>query len=407
MLKSIQLTNFLSYGEQALPLELRPLNVLIGPNSSGKSNLVEALEVLKATPKNLRQPIRDGGGVQDWLWKGATANATAKIEVVVESQGTRMPLRYVLSFSGDKQQRLQLADERLENECPQEGYVEPYFYYRYQNGNPVLLADVEASERRNAAASDDHSHQPKRVERRLKHEDVDHTESILSQRKDPDQYPELAAIGDFFTRIGIYREWAFGRYTNARMPQRGDMPNDHLAPDASNLGLVLSGLRLNPPVKKRMLEQLKVLYSDFEDFEIKVEGGSVQVFFEETGRIIPGTRLSDGTLRYLCLLAVLCHPEPAPLICIEEPELGLHPDALNSLARLMVEASQRTQIIVTTHSDFLVDFFTNTPEVVVVVDRTADGTSLKRLDADELRPWVAKERLGALWMSGEIGGVRW
>lgn len=70
LIRSLQLTNFLSYGAEQEPLELRSLNVLIGANGSGKSNLIEALELLRATPGDLLKPVRDGGGVRDWLWKG-------------------------------------------------------------------------------------------------------------------------------------------------------------------------------------------------------------------------------------------------------------------------------------------------------------------------------------------------
>lgn len=231
--------------------------------------------------------------------------------------------------------------------------------------------------------------------------------SILAQRKDPDQYPELTYLGNVFARIRIYREWSFGRYTPPRLPQKADLPNDWLEPDASNLGLVLNRLRREPAVKKRLLEALRALYEGIDDYDVQIEGGTVQVFFHEGRFTVPATRLSDGTLRYLCLLAILCHPNPPPLVCIEEPELGLHPDVLPTLADLLKEASERTQIVVTTHSDVLVDALTDRPETVLVVEKTAGGTMLKRLDAQKLKPWLEKYRLGQLWTRGEIGGTRW
>ena len=123
--------------------------------------------------------------------------------------------------------------------------------------------------------------------------------------------------------------------------------------------------------------------------------------------MVPATRLSDGTLRYLCLLAILCHPNPPPLVCIEEPELGLHPDVLPTLAELLKEASERCQLIVTTHSDILVDAMSDRPEAVLVAEKHESGTVLRRLEASKLKPWLEKYRLGALWTRGEIGGTRW
>ena len=102
--------------------------------------------------------------------------------------------------------------------------------------------------------------------------------------------------------------------------------------DASNLGLVLNRLRRTPAVKKRLLKAARKLYDGLTDFDVIVEGGTVQVFLKENGITAPATRLSDGTLRYLCLLAILCHDDPPPFVCIEEPELSLHPDIMPTLA---------------------------------------------------------------------------
>ncbi len=128
---------------------------------------------------------------------------------------------------------------------------------------------------------------------------------------------------------------------------------------------------------------------------------------EEGGQLIPATRLSDGTLRYLCLLAILLHPNPPPVIGIEEPELGLHPDILPTIAELLRKASERTQLFVTTHSDTLVSALSDTPECILVCESTPDGTTMKRLEAEPLREWLEKYSLGEIWRMGDIGGNRW
>jgi predicted ATPase len=118
-------------------------------------------------------------------------------------------------------------------------------------------------------------------------------------------------------------------------------------------------------------------------------------------------RLSDGTLRFLCLLVILLHPTPPPLVCIEEPETGLHPDILSTVAELLIEGSQRTQLIVTTHSETLVSALGEYPEAVVVCERDVGGTRLQRLDRERLQKWLKRYSLGDLWLKGEIGGTRW
>ncbi|MDE2822100.1 MAG: AAA family ATPase [Chloroflexota bacterium] len=132
---------------------------------------------------------------------------------------------------------------------------------------------------------------------------------------------------------------------------------------------------------------------------------------ESGGRLITTARLSDGTLRYLTLLAILLHPEPPPLVAIEEPELGLHPDLIPEVAELMVKASERVQLVVTTHSRMLVDALTEYPSSVVVCSKENGESQFERLDEAHLKQWLepysASATLGDLWSSGDIGGNRW
>ncbi|MCK5244230.1 MAG: AAA family ATPase [Desulfobacterales bacterium] len=387
LIKTMNLKNLLSFGEVSDDITLGSLNVLIGPNGSGKSNLIEAISLLQATPTDLALPVRKGGGVREWLWKGAKETPTARLEITVSHPPEGMKdLRYAFAFT-EIAQRFELVDEWLENAIPDDGEIEPYFFYRYRHGHPVLNV--------------------KQKHRSLRREDVDPEKSILAQRKDPDQYPELTWLGEQFAKIKIYREWIFGRKAALRLPQEVDAPNDFLSQDWQNLGLVLNQLRRRPQVKRQILKYLAEFYEDVEDFDISVEGGTVQLFLQEGDYTIPATRLSDGTIRYICLLVILCHPEPPPLICIEEPELGIHTDILPLLADLIKEASGRTQLIITTHSDVLVDELTDRPESVMVCEKNEGSTSIRRLDLENLKAWLKKYTLGELWRKGEIGGNRW
>ena len=394
LIKNLRLKNFLGFGDTGVNVELHSLNVIIGPNGSGKSNFIEAIDLIRSTPStsessNLLAAIRDGGGVRDWLWKGIEPPPRAAIDAVFENREGSSPLRYVLGFS-EVGQRFEIQDERIENEKPSDEHSKkPYIYYAFKHGHGVLnVSDPKKS-------------------RSLQREEIDPTASILSQRKDPDSYPELTYLGRRFSEIRLYRNWSFGRDTPPRRPQKTDLPNNYLSPDANNLALVLNNLSGNLADKKRILAALQKLYAGIDDFSFHIEGGTVQIFLHEGNHTIPATRLSDGTLRYLCLLSIFCHPDPAPLICIEEPELGLHPDALPYLAKLLIAASERTQLIITTHSDILVDALTDIPEAVLVAGRSEEGTTLKRFDAEELGPWLDDYRLGQLWINGKIGGTRW
>ena len=390
-IESIRLDNILSYGPSDAPFHLEPLNVFIGPNASGKSNLIEALSLLAAAPGDLQEPIRAGGGVREWLWKGTDLAPTATIEATINYTRERMSLMYRLSFT-ETGLRFELRDESVElagsaTHSSEQGNS----YYRYQEGRPVLKAKGAT--------------QP----RNLNREGLRPDQSILSQRRDPDSYPELTYLAILLNRMRFYREWDLGRNSPARRSQRPDAYQGALLEDASNLSLVLSDLLNQPSVKEQILERISDFYHTFRDVTATVSGGTVQIFFHEKGlhHAVPATRLSDGSLRYLCLLTVLCHPDPPPVICIGEPEIGLHPDIISEVAKLLIEASSRSQIFVTTHSDILVDALTDTPEAVIACEKPDGATQLNRLDPERLSQWLEKYRLGQLWSQGQFGGNRW
>jgi predicted ATPase len=387
LLISVRPRNLLSFGPENEPLELSCLNVLIGPNGSGKSNLLEAIALLRTSPnlEGFRPVISRGGGIAEWIWKGRP-NDPASIEALV-ARPDGWPLRHSVTLRKEQQSFL-LEDERIEDERPAKGKTKPYLFYRYGHGRPVINT---VSGRK----------------RHLNRDDVAPDASILAQRKDPESFPEITHLATVYDRIRLYREWAFGRNTIFREPQKSDLRTDRLEEDFSNLGMFLSRLRRQPRTKAALLAGLSDLYDGLTDFDVSVEGGTVQVFLTEGDFSIPATRLSDGTVRYLCLLAILCDPQPPPLIGIEEPELGLHPDILPRIADLLVDASERTQLIVTTHSEILVDALTERPGAVVVCEKHEGQTTLRRPDPETLTAWLEKYRLGQLWMNGQLGGTRW
>ena len=387
MLKQIRLQNLLSFGPDTPVLHLRPLNVLIGPNGSGKSNLIEVIGLLKEAPKNLADAVRDSGGIRDWVWKGAkTTDCPSLSALVAHKDCSQKALHHALMFQ-EKNQQFHLVDEIVEGFAVQG--TRGHFFYNFGLGHhPVIRL-------------------PHDDERKLPTVKAERQRSILSQIRDADQYPEITHLGEQYEKIRIYREWSFGRTTPARLPQKADGRSDYLESDCSNLGMVLNRIRRDPVQKEQLIERLNDLYPGIKDVDVSIEGGTVQVFLTEGKYAMPATRLSDGTLRYLCLLAILLHPTPPPLICIEEPELGLHPDVMPAIGKLLKQASERTQLIVTTHSDELVDSLSDSPEDVVVCEKHDGCTTFNRLDGDQLKVWLEDYQLGTLWRRGDIGGNRW
>ncbi len=328
LIQTIRLRNLLSFGPETEEFELQPLNVLIGPNASGKSNLIEAISLLQAAPRDLTVPIGEGGGVREWLWKGGEARPVAELRVLVDySHDPVAPtLAYELSFTSEGM-RLAITGEQV-------------------HGIDAIDLAFDA---------------------------LKPHESVLSQLRGPDQDADVTYLARLFDQMKLYRDWDLGRTAALRTPQPGELPQDFLSEDAHNLALVINDLVNRPQMRAKLLDYLKRFYSPVTDITTLVYGNSLLVFLHEEGlnAPVPASRLSDGTLRYLCLLAVLLHPDPPPLICIEEPELGLHPDILPTIAELLI------------------------------------GTKLSRLDPEKLAKWLEKYTLDQLWSMGELGGNRW
>jgi predicted ATPase len=384
-IKSLRIQNLLSFGKDSPTIELGDLNVLIGPNGSGKSNVIEIIGLLRSTPKDFAAEVGDSGGISELLWKGRPKATSATIEVIASPQGVSRTIRYRLAFTKTGP-LLKIADERIENEKPDAGHDKPYLYFDYSGGRPVLNVAGE--------------------QRHLRREEVNPQQSILSQRQDPDQYPEVTYLGRFFGSFRLYRNWDFGPDSGIRDLYGSELKTDFLEEDISNLGLMLN--RVRSESKTDFLKYLKMFYDGAEDIYTKIVGGLVDLRLEEEGGIsIPASRLSDGTLRWLSLLTILLHPDPPPLVCIEEPELGLHPDVIRPLAKLLLIASDRMQLIVTTHSDALIDELSETARSVIVCEKHDGSSVLKRLDNDQLSEWLTRYKLGQLWRTGEIGGNRW
>ena len=168
LIKSLQISNLLSYGEQAGVVELGNLNILIGPNGSGKSNFLEAISLLQAAPEQLTRPFRDGGGgIQDWLHKreGSGPAKDARIEAVIHNPKGAKSFRYGLAFN-EVGGRFEVRDEYLENETADNGKPQPYFFYRWNEGRPVLNTTALGSP----------------SERKLLRESIKPEQSILSQK---------------------------------------------------------------------------------------------------------------------------------------------------------------------------------------------------------------------------------
>ncbi|MHC8509986.1 MAG: AAA family ATPase [Rhodospirillales bacterium] len=390
-IERIHLRRFLSFAPDAEPFDLQKLNVLIGPNGSGKSNIIEAFELLKAMPVNFEDALRYGGGVKEWVWKGKDfQNHSDYVDICIETaKVSRLypALRHEIEFVAARNKAL-IISESVEIPAAHrpQGYLP---LYDMRRGNAIIQAKSK--------------NRMRREERRFKSEDLSSEESILSQLKEPQLYPEITRLGRQYEQIQTFREWEFGRRASLRQPQQTDLPDDRLLESSKNLALALN--QIEHRGSGRFDELMKRFFPRYQRMSTRVSGGSIQFHVHEKDFSSPisAARLSDGTLRFMAILAILLSPEPPPLVCIDEPELGMHPDAVLLIAELLVEASDRMQLIVTTHSEALVAALSSQPEAVVTCERIKGGTQLRRLDPKKLAKSLEDRSLGGLWRMGKIG----
>lgn len=411
LIQSVRPRGLLSFGPETGPLRLGMLNVLIGPNGSGKSNLFDVLKLLRGVPVDLQDAVRRGGGLTSWLWESDFSREPS-LEVVVKPASFEIEHSLVLrcmdsQFWVAAENITHLPDSVLYGSELDTGeamirVMHPDGDAGSDAGRPPMVPrpglrwarlDVERAVRGPLVA-------------RPYPDSKD--QSILQQVHSPLDYPHLSVLSGIYRSLAVYDQWPFGRDAELRRSQAADVRGDRLDENYLNLALVLNQIGQFPEAKESLLSGLRELYENFNDYNVVINSGSVQVYFTEARqRSVPATRLSDGTLRYLCLLAMLYNPNALPVVCIEEPELGLHPDLVVSLASHLRAASERIQICITTHSDILIDALSDTPEAIVVFENDDGATRMSRLDSADLGKWLRKYRLGELWTSGQIGGTRW
>ena len=393
LIQRLKVSNLLSFGLEGIDLPLRPLNVLIGPNGSGKSNLLEVLALLRAAPDRLEEPVMAGGGIREWIFKtwAGKLRKTARIEAEVclsDSESDRA-IRHEFEISEDGE-RFALVGESIGDvkARPDSNGRSSYFLLKAGVATVWDRASAKGSARARSLPQ------------------LDRGASILSQIRDPGRYRVFDQLEQRYREIQLHRNWTFGPGADVRRSQRADERSDRINARGSNLANVIAAM---PSQARNDLNQhVGQLYEEAQGVHVRTSAGNVQLFLvEKSGVEIPATRLSDGTLRYLTLLTILLDPEPPPLVAIEEPELGLHPDLMPHLAKLMRKAARSMQLVVTTHSRVLVDALGEQPESVVICSKEAGVTRMERLDGERMKNWLERYSLGELWRIGELGGNRW
>ncbi len=353
--------------------ELRNLNVLIGANGAGKSNFIGLFRFLASVVgDNFPVDVQKWGGPESLLHYGSKATPQMALEIQFSAtEGITGSFENGYRVTLEATQDNRLIFSREEPTVRGAGYSQPKAY--------------------SLGAGHD------------------------SARIRTDKDSQSATVSRYvLDKLQIWRQYHFHDTGDTAAVKRIHAINDNLRlkPDAANLAAYLRKLKTTPPFEMsydRIVETIRRAAPFFGDFVFRDEDTEyMQLEWTERGR--PDTPwkahvLSDGTLRFICLTTLLLQPQALlpDTILIDEPELGLHPFAINLLADMLKEAAESKQVIVSTQSVELLNNFQ--PEDVVVVQREGDASVFKRLDAEELADWLTEDySLGELWKRNVLGG---
>ena len=360
-LKSIKLSGFRSIKEMSL--ELRPLNILIGANGAGKSNLIAFFKLVnELMGGRLQQHIGATGRATGNLHFGPSITPQLEAKMVFEvDNGTDTYHTRLFHAAGDS---LIFAEETLSYQIT--GFPTP---------KAVSLG-------------------------------AGHRETRIGDAAEEDE-PAASVLRHLLNHCRVYH--FHDTSPTARVRQYCYVGDDRwLMPDAANLAAVLYALKSHQETAyRRIVRTIRQVAPFFEDFDLEPTDSRDIILnwrHRNSDLIFGPHQLSDGTLRAICLISLLLQPkENLPyLIVADEPELGLHPYALDVIASLFQEASDHTQVLVSTQSSAFLNAFE--PEDIVVVERNDEATDFIRPDAEKLYAWLEDYALGEIWEKNIIGG---
>ena len=344
-------------------LRLEPINILIGPNGAGKSNFIDVFALLHAIRSGrLQDYVTRAGGAERVLHFGSKVTDKITIHISFKDRVNQ----YLVELQATETDQLYPAKETAYFWDKPAGYERPY----------------------------EESLSPEGSEASISRSDVRGVASYVAHHLD---------------------RWRLYHFhdTSAGSPMKKTVDindNRFLRPDGSNLAAFLYYLQKKHETSyeliRRTVQQMAPFFDDFQLHPQKLNPDKLLLEWSHKGSdaYFSASSLSDGSLRFIALATLFLQPQTycPSVILVDEPELGLHPYAITLLASLIRQASQKTQVIVSTQSPLLLDHFE--PEDVLVADRHDGGTQLTRLESEHLTEWLEEYSLGQLWEKNELGG---
>lgn len=388
-IKSLRIRGYRSLRD--LRLQAGRVNVIVGPNGSGKSNLYRALTLLaRSVEGRLATTFAQEGGMPSAHWAGpVTVNRRPRITFDVETDAFTYSLSCGMRASPRGDSGGLLTMFATDPEVKEEQLVLPA-----ERGKPVVMLARRGMQATLLDRDGQRSLYPLPLEA---------GESALSQIQDPARYPETDYVRSVMRRWRFYHQFRLDEDSLARRAQVA-VRTPILADDGRDLVCALRTI-IEYGDCELMMNLLRIAFPESELLIQKETDQRLSLWFERDGlsRRLSVVELSDGTLKFLCLLAALLSTKPAGVLVLNEPENSLHPDLLGPLAEMIVRAGERSQIWVITHSAPLAervgarcgerpirlelrDGATMAPELTALGDRVDEEVEAESLSDDGAQP---------------------
>lgn len=397
MLKSIRLQNFFGFQDCTINLE-KGANVLVGINGSGKSNFFKAIRFITQLPKDneLKEVLyKEFGGLQNVLFADSKRGFFKTTRVDITCDILRNP-EIETNYS------IQLADLNgighfIENE---------YFEQKSKTAN----RNLEEIDRTSSSLS------VKRLnggvlesmgQYQVK-ENTSFLEGSWENNYNGYHLTSYNLFRNYLDYIKTYNIFDTSINSPLRKPNAPSLQKT-LSSDASNLASLINDIKLSDKeTYNNIINALKNVNENFIGVEFKQLSGFIEMWLEEKelNKAISPIHVSDGTLKFLCLMTILYNRNRGEVICLDEPESGLHPDMINTLYEAIEFAAETSQVIISTHSAHLLNYFE--VEQVRVFEKDENNATIVNQYTKELyENWNQKFQLGKAWREGVIGGKRW
>ncbi len=317
-----------------LHLELGRLTVIVGPNGCGKTNLYRSMLLVAAAANgSFARTLADEGGMPSVLWAGRRSQSPLRMSIGIDFED----LGYEISCGLVPRVRGESGHFALDPEVKEE-----HVWAIEKRRRLVLLERKDRSAFLRDANGD----------RVTFPAILWPAESVLAQLQEPHRFPVLSQFRSEFLSWRFYHQFRTDLEAPVRQPQTG-IRTPVLSHDGRDLAAALQ--TIIDIGDARALQRGVDLAFPGSSIHVEAPQGRFSLFMQMPGitRPLDARELSDGTLRYLCLLAVLLSPRPPGLLALNEPETSLHPDLLEPVAQLLANAAGRSQLLVTTHSDLL------------------------------------------------------